>query len=470
MRLFVFVSVAVLVSIVSSGVSGEDTRPNIVFVMADDLGKEWLSVYGAEDHATPRLDRMAAEGMLFTNAYSTPKCTPTRVQLLTAMYPFRTGWVNHWDVPRWGAGCHFDAEEYTTFAEVMRMAGYATAAAGKWQINDFRVQPTAMHDHGFDDWCMWTGGETDGPAKPLRYWEPYINTPEGSRTWEGRYGPDVFNDFVIEFLGRQGDKPAMVYYPMALPHTPLVTTPHEPDVTTKREKLRAMVGYVDYLMGRLLDAIEAMDSGRPTIVIFTTDNGSAGGQKMRMNGRAVTPGKGRLTENGSNAPFIVWGPGLVPPGVTSHALTDFSDMLPTFAELGGARVPSDLEIDGQSIAPVILGEAVDGPREWIMSMGGGVAVLTEEGRIRPEVGYAPRVVRDERFKMYFTDGMPAKLIDLVEDPQEKVDLMASVDPVVVAAREKLAAAGQTFPETDAWPRYTPTLPQPWDVVPGEVSR
>jgi len=83
-------------------------KPNILFVMADDMGPEWVSCYGAEEIITPNIDKLATEGMRFTNAYSMPKCTPTRASLLTGQYPWRTGWINHWDVPRWGAGCHFD--------------------------------------------------------------------------------------------------------------------------------------------------------------------------------------------------------------------------------------------------------------------------------------------------------------------------------------------------------------------------
>jgi len=126
--------------------------------MLDDLGKEWISCYGAEDIKTPNIDALAKTGMQFENAYSMPQCTPSRAALLTGQYPWRTGWVNHWDVPRWGVG-YFDwkIRQNMTFARIMKRAGYATAAVGKWQINDFRVEPEAMKKHGFDDWCMWTG-------------------------------------------------------------------------------------------------------------------------------------------------------------------------------------------------------------------------------------------------------------------------------------------------------------------------
>ena len=115
-------------------------KPNILFIMLDDLGKEWISCYGAEDIETPNIDALAAGGMKFNNAYSMPQCTPSRATLLTGKYPFRNGYVNHWDVPRWGIG-YFDwkHKENTTFARLMKDLGYATFAAGKWQINDFRM-------------------------------------------------------------------------------------------------------------------------------------------------------------------------------------------------------------------------------------------------------------------------------------------------------------------------------------------
>ena len=145
-----------------AGESPDHAKPNILFIMLDDLGKEWVSCYGAEDIETPHIDALAAGGMKFNNAYSMPQCTPSRVTLLTGKYPWRNGFVNHWDVPRWGVG-YFDwkQKENTTFARLMKDLGYATCAAGKWQINDFRIEPQAMKKHGFDDWAMWTGAETE---------------------------------------------------------------------------------------------------------------------------------------------------------------------------------------------------------------------------------------------------------------------------------------------------------------------
>ena len=430
--------------------------------MVDDLGPEWISCYGARGIETPNVDALAAGGMRFQNAYSMPKCTPTRVTLLTGQYPFRHGWVNHWDVPRWGAGCHFDPEEYTTFAELLRSAGYATGAAGKWQVNDFRVQPDAMAQHGFDEWCMWTGYETGVEASAKRYWDPYLNTPEGSRTHEGRFGTDVFVEFLIGFMEDHRDEPWLLYFPMALTHGPLVPTPDEPEAESPLDRHRAMVRYVDRAVGRLVAALDQLGLREDTIVLFTTDNGTSRGLTGDLGGREVPGGKGRLSESGCRAPLVVNGPGRVSTGVVTEALVDLSDVLPTFAELAGAPPPEDLELDGRSFAPLLLGAAQDSPRSWILAMGGGTARRTAAGVVgaRP---YADRVLRDRRYKLWIEDGAPTRLFDLRADPGETANLIASEEAGVKAAKEHLEAAWHGFPERDASPRYTPTPAQPWDV-------
>ena len=226
-------------------------KPNILFIMVDDLGKDWISCYGADDIETPHIDRLAKGGLKFHNAWSMPQCTPTRATLLTGQYPWRTGWVNHWDVPRWGVG-YFDWAKYNSFAKVMKTAGYATAIAGKWQINDFRLQPDALKKHGFDDWAVWTGYETGNPPSNERYWDAYIHTRTGSRTYKGEFGPNIYCNFLIDFMKRHRDEPMMLYFPMALTHGPLVPTPDERNATSSRDKLKGMVQYTDTLVGRLV--------------------------------------------------------------------------------------------------------------------------------------------------------------------------------------------------------------------------
>ncbi len=440
-------------------------RPNIIFIMVDDLGPEWIGCYGGRELKTPHIDALATGGMRFTNAYSMPQCTPTRATLLTGQYPFHHGWCNHWDVPRWGAGCHFDPRHNLTFARVLKPAGYKTAIAGKWQINDFRVQPDVLRQHGFDAWCMWTGYETGVPASGKRYWDPYIYTSGSkSRTHRGRFGPDVFTDFLVKFLEDNRESPMLVYFPMVLTHGPVVHTPAEPEADTPLEKHKAMVRYTDRLVGRLVSTVDRLKLRRRTVIFFTTDNGTSKRFRARMGDRVVRGGKGLLTENGPWQPFIVNAPGIVPAGVVTDTLTDFTDMLPTFAELAGARIPPGAQLDGHSLAGVLRGEQRDGTRKWILAMGRGPAALDSRG-VRPIQVYTDRVLRDKRFKVHVQKGRITRLHDLKADPTEETNLLGSTRPAHVAARKKFSTVISGFPNKDPRPRYTPTPPQPWDRKP-----
>ena len=459
-----------ILSILALALPARAAPPNLVLIMVDDLGPEWISSYGGEGIETPNIDKLAEGGMLFRNAYSMPQCTPTRVTLLTGQYPYRHGWTNHWDVPRWGAGCHFDPKHNVSFARLLREAGYATAIAGKWQINDFRVQPRILDAHGFDEWSVWTGGEGGNPISDERYWDPYVYTDKKpSRIYEGAFGPDLFNDFLVDFVRRNRDRPMLLYYPLALTHGPLVTTPHEPFAESKLERHKAMVRYTDYLVGKLVKAIDDAGVRNNTIIIFTTDNGTAGGITGSLDGRTVKGGKAKLTENGPRAPFIVNGPGLVPAGTETDELTDFSDLLPTFCELAGAALPQDVPVDGKSIAKVILGKQKTGPRDWILAMGFGAGILDTRG-VRGVLDYAPRVIRDKRYKIHVHDGSIREFYDLREDPGEASNLLGRSSAEHTAALNKLRAVADAMPERDGRPRYDALPPQPWDVSIEQMRR
>lgn len=438
-------------------------KPNILFVLLDDLGKEWISTYGAEEINTPNIDQMAKTGVQFSNFYSMPQCTPTRMCFMTGQYPFRNGWVNHWDVPRWGAGCHYDWTVNPSIARVMQSAGYKTAVAGKWQVNDFRVQPEAMVHHGFDDYCMWTGYEAGNKASAERYWDPYIHTKAGSKTYLGKFGEDIFSDFLIDFMKKNSEDPMFMYYAMCLPHGPLVTTPLEPDVSDKMDKHKAMVRYVDFIMGKLLRALEEMGLRERTLVILTTDNGSSGSIIGTRDGRAVRGGKTQTTENGINGPFIANWPGVLPAGQVNSTLCDVSDLLPTFAELGGAQLPGAYKFDGVSFASVLSGKSDFGPRKWIMAMGGqNNAKRTEKG-VENMWYYRDRVIRDQRFKLWVSpEKKPVKLVDLTQDLQEDKNLIHNPEYQHIV-KKLFAAIENNFPQ-DNDPIYVPLKEESWDVA------
>ena len=452
----------------STGMAAEKAaiKPNILFIMIDDLGKEWISSYGSEDIKTPNIDALAKGGLTFNNAYSMPSCTSSRTMLLTGKYPWRNGYVSHWDVPRWGVA-YFDwkKKENTTFARLMKDLGYATCAAGKWQINDFRIEPQAMKKHGFDDWAMWTGAETGNKASDRRYYDPYINTPEGSKTYTKKFGPDVYTDHIIQFMTKHKEDPMCIYYPMALVHRKWVASPDEPKAKSRLERHISMVRYADKMVGKLMKSLDDLKIRDRTIVIFTTDNGTTGphlGFSAMRNGKMVVGAKGAQSEPGVCAPFIVNCPGMVPEGVETDALTDFSDMLPTFVELGGGETPQDLIIDGTSIAPLILGKKQDAERQWIMALGGGGGRMTKDG-VRGAKVFGERVIRDKRFKVWVSEKKKIiRLHDLKKDPLEETNLLDSADAGHQAALKKFQAVVDGLPDKDAHPLYEPRAANAWD--------
>jgi arylsulfatase A-like enzyme len=338
---------------------------------------------------------------------------------------------------------------------MVREAGYVTCIAGKWQISDFRLEPEATVHAGFDEYCMWTGGENGGPstaASQKRYWDPYIHTKSGSRTYSGEFGPDIYSDFIVDFMRRNKDKPMLIYYPMCLTHGPLTTTPLEPDAP-KEAQFGAMVRYTDRILKKLIDTLTELDIRDNTIIVWTTDNGSPVSIIGKRNGRFVRGGKMHLTENGVNAPFIVNCPGLVPQGVVTDALVDLTDIVPTFCELTGAQMPVRYVYDGVSFAPLILGKKSDSERNWITALGGQFAMLVDD-RIASAHDFRDRVIRGKRFKAYVdTTGQLKEIIDFRHDFDETVNLIDSEDPAVAQAKEVFQTALYQMPKEDADPVY-----------------
>lgn len=429
-------------------------KPNILFIMLDDLGKEWIEAYGAEDIKTPTINALANTGMKFENVYSMPQCTPSRVTLLTGQYPWKHGWVNHYDVPRWGHGARFDPEKNPSYPKYLQQAGYVTCIAGKWQINDFRLEPDILNDVGFDAYCMWTGAEGGNLKKsPKRYWDPYIHTKEGSKTYKDQFGEDIFTDFIIEFMRKNKDNPMMIYYPMCLPHSPKTTTPAEPNAP-KEDQFKAMVRYTDIILDKLIKALEELKIRDNTIIVWTTDNGTANGIIGNRNGKPVRGGKSYLSENGLNAPFIVNCPGIVPEGVVNDALIDFTDILPTFCEIAGITPPSAFEYNGYSFAPIILGETTKSKRSWIMGMGSNPARIVN-GKIATAFDYRDRVIRNKNHKAYIdTLGNIYELIDLKNDFYEQKNVITSNDKDLVESKRNFENIANEFPEKDNYPVYT----------------
>ena len=451
--------------------SNQAAPPNILFILVDDLGKEWISCYGAEDIQTPNIDALAASGTKFNHVYSMPQCTPTRVSLLTGQYPFRHGWVNHWDVPRWGGGAHFDERKNPSLGVNIREAGYKTCIAGKWQIDDFRVEPDALTKSGFDAYCMWTGYEAEVPASAERYQNPYLYSNGTSKTYEDQFGPDVFKDFIIDFIKANKQQAWFVYYPMVLTHTPFINTPDE-EATDNLGKHKAMVRYADKITGELLAALEQENLRNNTLIVWTTDNGTAQQISGHYKGDLIKGGKSKTQESGICEPFIASWPGVVRANHSSNALIDFTDIFPTFLSLAGKPLANEIQvegvnqiIDGQSFADVLLENRAASNRKWILSMGGGNHAKRTEQGVENQYKFRDRVLRNERFKLLIgPDRQAVGLFDLQQDPLEKENQLGG--ELTDSAREALdylLEVAADFPAQDADPRYIPNPEQSWDV-------
>jgi len=436
--------------------------------MADDLGKEWVSGYGAEEIETPNIDALINTGIKFNNVYAMPQCTPTRLTLLTGQYPYEHGWVNHWDVPRWGGGAHFDETINPCFPLELRKAGYETLIAGKWQIDDFRVEPDALIRAGFDHYCMWTGGEGNNPPSDERYQDPYIFTKEGSKTIEGAFGPDIFKDFIADFIRGKREQPFFIYYPMVLPHAPFVNTPME-SAEDNLGKHKAMIRYVDKLTGDIVKALDDSGHGENTIVVWTGDNGTTGRITGTLNGEQVRGGKGKTSQNGIDVPFIVRWPKYIKESVVSSALIDFTDIYPSFLDLAEVAVKGKV---GTSFYDILKDPSIATKRDWVMSMGGGNhAALTSKG-VENQYRFRDRVIRDKQYKLYVNSDREAeKFFDLLSDPFEKKDLMQELH--IGDREEKMETLLEiilTQPLEDSDPRYKSNPTQPWDVEISEESK
>ena len=369
-------------------------KPNIVLIMADDMGYECVTANGGESYSTPNLDRLAKGGMRFEHCYSQPICTPSRVQLMTGIY-------NQRNYIRFGL---LDPT-VTTFGHLAKRAGYATCIGGKWQLENGLKGPSHF---GFDEYCLW-----QVTRRPSRYPNPGLEVNSTLRDYSaGEYGPDLVVDYLCDFLERKKDEPFFLYYPMILPHWPFEPTPDSADWNPKakgvlkgqgRKKYFAnMVAYTDKMVGRLVAKLEQLGLRDNTLVMFIGDNGTAVGVESILNGKVVVGAKGQLIDTGNHVPFIANWPGTIPAGKVNRDLVDFSDFLPTICDTIGATVPAKLKIDGQSFLPQLNGKT-GSPRKWTYCW------YSRNGGMKGD-----EYARTQRYKLHRDD----RLIDVANDPLE----------------------------------------------------
>ena len=336
------------------GVCSAADRPNILFLLADDLGYEMLGSYGGIDAKTPYLDQLAAEGMRFTRAYGSPVCTPTRMSLYTGLYPTNHNYTGVLPVHRGTREAVDFNNKFTTYAQLLRDSGYATSVTGKWQLATLEFHPDHIRDAGFDSWCVWQIWR-DG-AKTTRYWNPTFNHDGNIREdIVESFGPDVLADYVIGQMldASKKDEPFCIQHNMLLPHEPIIETPAERK-SGEPASLRRMITYLDSRVGQIVTAVDKLGIAENTCIIFLGDNGTDIQSTRKTTAGTVRGGKRTLDDGGTHLPLIVRWAGSVPAGVVADDLVDVTDFFPTFCEIAGVKISDETEMDGVSIAGRLL--------------------------------------------------------------------------------------------------------------------
>ena len=303
--IFLFLLISFLAIMPACKRQPEKQRPNIVFILADDLGTDVPGCYGGLSYHTPNIDQLAKDGTLFTQCYSAPVCSPSRVKLLTGRYGFRTGQT-------WG----YIPSDEITFGQLLRQTGYKTAIAGKWQLALLKNDPDHIRKMRFDESCVF--GWHEGP----RYYDPLIYKNGKILTnVKDKYGTDVYSDFLIDFIKRNRKNHFLAYYAMALPHESSNDLPEPPPFGPKGryETYKENVEYADKMIGKVIKALNDLDLLDKTVILFSGDNGTPwhyitryeNGKYIRkliysrVGDSLVPGGKGFMTNAGTHVPLII---------------------------------------------------------------------------------------------------------------------------------------------------------------------
>lgn len=371
-------------------------KPNLILIMADDFGYECVGANGGESYQTPHLDRLAAAGVRFGNAHAHPLCTPTRVALMTGKHNVRN-YLDFGTLPR----------SETTFAHLLKQAGYATGVCGKWQLGKETDSPRHF---GFDASLLW-----QQTRRPPRYANPGLErdgVEEDHAT--GEYGPDLINEFALDFVTRHKDGPFFLYYPMILTHDPFQPTPDSAawDPGAVGEKVNRdvkhfadMTAYLDKMIGRLDAKLGELGIRENTLLLFLGDNGTHSSVTSRFRGADYRGGKGTTTARGTHVPMIASWPAVMKQGRVCQDLVGAVDFLPTLCDAAGIPLPEG--IDGVSFLPQLKG-GTGTPREALY--------VWYSPRQRADSGVAEYAF-DRGHKLY-RDG---RLHDLSADPFETGD-------------------------------------------------
>ena len=428
---------ALCLSIPAYLASAEETPPNFVVIMADDLGYGDLGVYGSTLIKTPNLDRLALNGARLDSFYSSANvCTAARGGLLTGRYPIRLDLVA--DVARPTNDIHLAFEEIT-IAEALKPLGYRSALYGKWHLGS-RLEWSPMNQ-GFDEFF---GVLHSNDMTPLELYrgEKMIENPVDQTTLTERYTREA-----VRFIAENRDNPFFLYIPHSFPHVPLFVSPRF-DGRSDAGLYGDVVETIDWSTGEILAALEEYGLSDNTLVVFTSDNGpwfegSSGIYRDR---------KGSSWEGGQRVPFLARWPGRIPAGTVSSEPAMNIDLYPTLISLAGGRLPDDRPIDGKDMLPLLTGSSAS-PHEvlFLFNRDRIVGVRSGQWKLVVETRYRATLNSFEHSTYYGPDGL---LFDLKNDPGETYSFTREYPEVVQQLRKHLRKAREEL--------LPAVLPQMWN--------